>query len=92
MIVRMEAQDKLRETQIQNVRFRPWECRDPRFLEGLRNTDMGPSADASCGPCGAVGERKSTVEAAFQLRRDDSVVLDEHKLILVNPETGLPLY
>jgi hypothetical protein len=91
MVVTSEAQDKLREIQIQTVEFRRWEHQDPRFLAGLGNIYMGPKVDASAEAVEVWVKAKAQLKQHFRYDGTNLLLFEEQKLILVHPGTGLPL-
>jgi hypothetical protein len=90
-VVTSEAQGQLRETQIQEVEFRRWERREPRLLAGLGETYMGPSADASVETVELWVKAKAELKQYCSCDRGALEFFEGQKLVLINPNTGLPL-
>ena len=91
MVVTSEAQDKLREIQIQTVEFRRWEHQDARLLAGLGNIYMGPKVSASAEAVELWVKAKAQLKQHFSYDGTNLLLFEEQKLILVHPGTGLPL-
>lgn len=91
MVVTSEAQDQLRKKQILKVELKRWKDEEPRFLAGLGTIFMGPSADASAETVLRWVRAKAELKQHLSFDEMDLEFFEKQKLILVNPETGLPL-
>jgi hypothetical protein len=91
-VMRSKAQDKLRETQINEVEYGRWTSREPRVLAGLGKTFMGPSANAPITTIVRWVMAKTELKQHNSFDKETFMFFEKQNLILLDPISGLPLH